>query len=81
MSHKCNRDPFYAAQACAGKEPFTHERAAKVAKDMARRGRSGSDVSAYHCEVCGHWHVGSSRHGKNKGHSIKLIAPHGTGES
>jgi hypothetical protein len=39
---------------CTGKDPLTAELARKIAK----RSRHGK-ASAYRCDNCGHWHVGT----------------------
>lgn len=46
----------YTAAACTGKEGLTPDRAQAVAKRMRRRDKA---ASAYRCNDCGMWHVGT----------------------
>jgi hypothetical protein len=46
------------AISCAGKAQLPGQRAREIAKGK-RRG--DTPLQAYHCEHCGHWHVGSSQ--------------------
>jgi hypothetical protein len=43
-------------KACAGKQPLTQTGAYLVARKM--RAKYGGAISGYHCDFCGHWHVG-----------------------
>lgn len=47
----------FPAISCLGKAQLPPQRAREIAK--AKR-RGDNPLQAYHCEHCGHWHVGSS---------------------
>lgn len=64
-------EPIWAG--CTGKEPF--ERAG-VARAVARRmSQRGKHVSAYRCDFCPNWHVGTPPKGPKFGKNGQRLKP------
>jgi hypothetical protein len=67
-----NRDLPLVERGCASKAAFVSRR---EARSWVRNGRrSDGSLDPYHCNVCGHWHVGHRRRRSHHASSIRRIA-------